>query len=184
VADGGIDIKVSSQAFTDLAAKLKGPASKTLRANLQKQIRLATAPVLADLKQAAMDISTKADSPTRTSLGSGNTARAMHAGSRKIQSKRDHGLRATIARAIQLKITLNGPRTGVRLRVDTTQLPAEQGKLPGYLDSGQGWRHPIFGTDVWVTQKGKPWWGVTIDKHVDEIRQRISAAVKDTTDQL
>lgn len=182
--DPAIDVRIAGGAkFRELSKQLKGPAGKELRASLNKGIRAAAKPAVDDLKAAVMAIDSKVTG--KSGASSGEVARAQHAGSGKVQRKRSHGLRATIARSIQVKITASGPRAGVRIRIDGSKLPEDQQKLPKALDSAKGWRHPVFGNkNVWVTQKGKPWWAVTINKHEDEMRSRILAAMKETADKL
>lgn len=183
MADPPIDVKIQlGKGFADLNKKLKG-AEKSLRTELNKAIRDSTKPAVADLKAAVMAIDSKVTG--KSGVGSGEVSRAIHAGSGKIQRKRSHGLRATIARSIQTKITTSGSRTGVRIRIDGTKLPADQQKLPKALDSANGWRHPVFGNkSVWVTQKGQPWWAVTVNKHRDDIRAKIRAAIDSTVSKL
>lgn len=184
MASSGIDLRITGgESFAALSKRLKGPAQKTLRLEMNKAIREAAKPMVADLKAAVMAVDSKVDG--KAGLGSAEVARAMHAGSRKVEAKKSHGLRATIARSIQLKITASGPRTGVRIRVDGTKLPEDERKLPMDLDNPKGWRHPVFGNrDKWVTQHGRPWWDVTILKHKETVRSRILDAMKSTADKI
>jgi hypothetical protein len=181
-SSGGVDIRiVESRQFAEMAAKLKG-ADRQLRLGLNKAIRTAAVPVVVHLKTEVMSITSKVDGKSGSS--SGETARAQHAGSRKIQAGRSHGLRATIARAIQVKVTSVGPRASVRIRVDASQLPADEKTLPRALDSAKGWRHPVFGHDAWVHQTGKPWWHRTILEHEAQFREAITKAMREVVAKL
>jgi hypothetical protein len=174
--------------------KMRTAANKEIRTELNKAIRLTAVPIVAELKAAVMSIDSHVtgngtsgpgrDSSGRfistrrlISSGGGEAARAQHAGSGKSQANRNHGLRATIARAIQVKITYAGNRVGVRLRVDGTKLAPDQRTLPMALDKPK-FRHPVFGQDVWVDQTGKArWWQDTVYKHAPEIRAEMIAAM-------
>jgi hypothetical protein len=207
VADSPIELKFTiGKDFAELSKRLR-TADKTLRKELNKQIRDATKPVVADLKSAVMAIDSRVDNSGvgKTRVGGGGAlARAAKAfdatkASRSVGEARAkglaksvedtragrHGLRATIARAIQTKITTSGFRTGVRIRVDGTKLPEDQRTLPQALDAEGGWRHPVFGNrEVWVDQFGKPWFASTIRKHAAAVRAKVAQAVKDTAEKL
>lgn len=158
--------------------KLKG--NKTLRLELAKQIRLEAVPVVAELKAAVMSI----DSKVEGQLAGGAIDRAKAAGSGKSQAKKDHGLRATIARSIGVVVRLTANQPGVRIRVDVSKLPADQKNLPQALNKAK-FRHPVYGEDVWVDQTGKAgWWDRTIDKHRDGFRSACLRAMKATVDKL
>lgn len=92
-----------------------------------------------------------------------------------------HGLRASIARAVHVKIADTGWKVGVRVRVDGTKLPADQKYLPRGLDSVKGWRHPIYGTDKWAQQYGNPpgWFTSTAKAHRPMAERRMKALVAD-----
>jgi hypothetical protein len=170
VASNPVDFTVQSKQFTELSKRLKS-SSKELRKELNKEIRAAAKPAVDDVKAAVLAINSKVSGAS--GLNSGETARAVHAGSGKIQRSRSHGLRATIARAVQLKITTNG----VRIVVDSSKLPEGQKNLAKALDNPKGWRHPTFGHEPWVTQTGDHYFEPNIEKRKDDIRSRITAAM-------
>lgn len=179
-SSASIDIKLTGgNQFKELSKKLKDPVRKDLRENLLKQIRTAARPLVDDARVRVLAIQSHTDASGHAGINSGVVARTAHAGSRG-GAARDHGLRATIARAIQLKVRTTGNTPGVSIRVDTTKLPADQRKLPRALDSAKGWRHPVFGHDTWVTQHGQPWWTPTFEHRADEVRARIIVAMRET----
>jgi hypothetical protein len=57
-----------------------------------------------------------------------------------------------------VKITYNGDRQGVRIRVNPTRLGRSGAKLPGLIDGGY-WRHPVYGHRArWAGQTGRKDW--------------------------
>lgn len=162
--------------FTQAARQLRG-AAKDVRKELNKAIRTSTQPAVQDLKRAVMAVDSKARS------GGGTRQREGHAASRSRSGRPgrgSHGLRASIARALQTKITYSGYRTGVRIRVDSARLPADQTTLPKAINRGNV-RHPVWGNrDEWVPQTFTPakWFDRTMLVHGRRIRQELDAAAK------
>lgn len=92
----------------------------------------------------------------------------------------DRGLRQKIAAGIRVRTRLTGKRVGVRItvsKVDGTNLPRRINK--GY------WRHPVFGTDRWVVQSGKPgWFDSAIQAHARQVRRGVQRAMKRTAERI
>lgn len=162
--------------FTRAAQHLRG-APKEIRQELSKAIRTSTQPAVKDLRQAVMAVDSKARA------GGGTRQREGHAASRSTSGRPgrgSHGLRASIARAIQTKITYTGYRTGVRIRVDPTRLPEGQKTLPKAINKGKI-RHPVWGNpNRWVTQTFSPsgWFDRTMLRHSARVRRELDAAAK------
>jgi hypothetical protein len=177
MADGGVDVTVTgAEQLQALALKLRAAGQVQLRKELTAGVRAASAPVVPALRTAVLAVDSKVTGVV--SASSGEAARAQHAGGRRIERKKSHGLRATIARAINLKLTISGRSVSVRVRVNAAALPEDQQRLPKHLDDPKGWRHPVFGhRAVWVTQTGRPWWDVTTARLAPGIRTEIQAAV-------
>lgn len=157
----------------DPARKLKEAGSTELRKELTREIRKASAPIVADLKSAIKSL------PITGSQGGGRSARArydlerMHRRDAEKAANRS-GLRDTITRAVKAEQRLGGNTPSVKIPVKDGLLPPDQRKPPKHLDSPQGWRHPVFGNrNVRVSQKGRPWWPVTIKPHAEQVRQDI-----------
>lgn len=173
----GIGVKVANaQAYRQLAKDLRKAGRTDLRKALRKKISEAGKPVLEDVKAAARAIPV-------TSRGGGtrqrrryNVSRATTDRAKQSAERRHAGLRATIAAATKLQITAKG----VRFVVQSSKLPADQQSLPRHLDSEKGWRHPVFGDkNVWVHQKGRPYFGATIKKKAPAFRRAIVEAMEE-----
>lgn len=160
--------------FYAAVAKLKG-APPEIRKRLNAEVRSATKPIEQAAKRAVKDLDSKG------TVSGGNAARGAlnDSKSRKGASKHGTGLRETVARAIQTKITYSGRRTGVRVRVDGTKLPENQRTLPKAMNKGLV-RHPVFGNkNVWVNQKFSPegWFTkATREQGIEAIRKIKQAA--------
>jgi len=180
-----VDIEVrGADQLVDLSQRMRRAGQGEMKRAMNKAIRDAVKPTVKDLKSAVMAIESRAsDTNARVSRSSGTVARAIHAGSRG--AKHGAGLRATIARAIQTKIKISGYTTGLRLVVNSSKLPPGQKKLPAYLDSRRGWRHPVYGNrNKWVEQTGSPWWDATIQPQITRIRNDVLDILKDFAQQL
>ena len=92
-------------------------------------------------------------------------------------------LRATTARATQLRIRTSGPRAGVTVWVNPKRMGPGRANLPAYMEGVrpfQRWRHPVFGdADTWVTQRPRPWFYRTAARYEDDA-QRGAARVIDS----
>jgi len=132
-----------------------------LRREMNKQIRTAANPVVADLRAAAMripdvSVATRADK---------DSFRRMLA-------------RATRSSTLQ---------SGVRLLVDGRRMPPGMAGMIFAVERPQGWRHPVFGSGersrsewVWVHQAGHPWFFPTAHRHEHDFRDAVMDAVADT----
>ena len=81
------------------------------------------------------------------------------------------GISGRIAGATKLSIT----QGGVRIRVATGAL-GNASQLPGYIDAGTTWRHPVMGnTKVWVSQRAARdgWFTKTGLKHHPRLRREV-----------
>lgn len=177
-------------AYRDLAKRLRKAGKKDLKAKLRKQITEAGRPVLDEVKAAVRDL------PVTSRGGGGkrrqqfNAFRAEEAARRAGKDtgaaigrglRKAHGLRASIASATKLQITAKG----VRFVVQSAALPPSQRTLPRHLDSAKGWRHPVFGDrEVWVEQKGRPYFGATIKKRAPAFRRAIVQAMNEISNEL
>lgn len=150
--------------FGILAANLKGPAHKQMRKELSKAIREAVKPAVADIKAKVRTLPvTTTSSGTHAARARGNSRRA------------ERGLRAAIAAGVYIKVNYGNP--DVRIVVQAA-LPADQAKLPKYLNTEKGWRHPVFGNrKVWVRQVGRPYFEPPILARQPAIREGIIAAL-------
>lgn len=156
-----------AQKLKRLSKELRG-APKELRRELRREIKQAGKPVVTDVRRAA-----RAVNVTSTK---GGTARP----------DKSTGLRDAVARATGLSITSRG----IRIKISSKRLAKTHApNLAKYLDFApfgkfRRWRHPVFGKDVWVQQKGQPFFYVTIRKHTKHFRNACFRAMDRTADRL
>lgn len=177
-----VDIRITgAEQLARLSRELK-EVDKKLPAKLRKAIRDGSKPAVAATKQAILAL------PVKGVRGGGGTSRAFHhfersktkdEDRRRLHAQRRSGLRKTIAAAIKVQIKTGSKTAAVRIVVDEKQLPADQRTLPRHLDSAKGWRKPTFGHDPWTVQRGGPWFGSTIRRHVAPVRAAILQAMDD-----
>ena len=144
---------VELRANSDVAKALKSlrEATPALRRDFTAAIKKATEPAETALKTAVMGLESKGVA------GGGHAQRAAHSATRSKKGlpTKQTGLRRNIAKGVTRKITSSGYRIGVRIRVDTKYLPADQRKLPKLMNTGKS-RHPAGlrknRGKVWVTQ--------------------------------
>lgn len=157
-----IEITVEQRVFQEVGRRLLAEADgKKLRRDLGKQIRRATLPIVAEAKSNILGM---ADGPART---------------------QGMSLRAAIARDIKVQTRYTGRSAGARIRVTKKRMPRGFRNAPKRLNSGKGWRHPVFGSDTWVRQSGRPgWFDNATRKHHAEVRRAVLRAMKQAVDRI
>lgn len=186
------------QDFKDLARRLReaGSGGRKLRRDLTKRLNAALEPIVKDVQRAVRTIEVTgshgggAKSRSRF-IEAAEMRRLAKAAAKGKQARRRRGpvlstgLRESIARGVRARVQYSGFRYGAQIIAHTSQLPQSQRNLPRYLDSPKGWRHPVFGNrEVWVGEKGRPWFAVTISRHVNQLRREIVAEINQTLKQL
>ena len=172
---------VTSGQWRAFANRLKkAEQGKTLRRALTKRLRGEMAPAVRDVQASIRDLH------VRASRGGGTAARRRHYQEARPRGRvTAHGLRASIARGVKSRVKYSGIIVGARIAVDASALPADQRKLPKYLDRPRGWRHPVFGNpEAWVTQYGAPWFKPPIQRRLPAIRKAVAEAVADTLKEI
>lgn len=165
----------ASRSFQTFARKMR-EADKSIRLETSKAIRVAVVPIVVELKADILAINSKVEG--RSSSSSGEAARAAHAGSSKRQGRASHGLRAIVARAVQVRIVYAAGREVVQVRIDSSQLPPGQRNLPKAL-TARKWRHPTWGHEPWVYQVGSPgYWPRPFFRHAPAVRESILEAMR------
>lgn len=201
------DVRITgAEQLATLSKRLKaaGLVGKKLRKELLKAVRAGAKPALADTRAAVKSI------PVTGARGGGRKQRerrkfrqaygdfiekteedeldsaAIAAQRERIRarSKRGTGLRDSVARSLRLVVKTGSRSTLVRIEVDASKMPEDQRTLPRHLDSAKGWRHPTFGHDPWVSQKGRPWFEVTIRKHAPAVQAHIVKAMDDIANKI
>lgn len=155
-----------AQRLKRLSKDLRG-ADKALRRQLRTEIKSAARPVIADVRQAALNVD--------VSSSQGGTARP----------DKSTGLRRAVARATGLSMTTRG----IRIRVSSKRLARTHNpRLAKYLDASpfgkyRRWRHPVFGNwdvpEPARQQKGEPFFFVTIRRHTKDFRRACDKAMDD-----
>jgi len=164
-----VSMEIDARDFVAISRALKAEKPH-LRKELFKKIREAARPVVLDLRQAINAVDSQAEGSGGVGLGAAQRAAYMvgkRGGSKygadlltyATRESGRAGLRASIARSVRIVIKDSGyaDQMGVRVKCDTSMLPADQRKLPRYIDRGQ-WRHPVYGHNAWVTQTTTPNW--------------------------
>jgi hypothetical protein len=152
--------------FRDVVRALRRTAAgKELQRAMNKEIRDAAKPVVAELRAAAMTI----PDVSLARRGDGDSLRRMLA-------------RATRAQTLQ---------SGVRLMVDKRKMPAGTESMVFAIERPQGWRHPVFGGGertraewAWVQQAGHPWFRPTVRRHERTFQRAVLNAMTRVIQQL
>lgn len=173
LGDGGLDVEIRSGAdLAEVARRLREASNgKELRKRLLAEMRVATRPVVGDVRASVMAVQSRG---VRGGGGAGRGASWSATHRRQVATR---GLRRSIAAGVQLRTRLDGDRAGIRVRVDKSRLPGSERNLPRYLNSPKGWRHPLFGGDIWVRQTGQPWFVGPIRRRGAEVRAGVEKAV-------
>lgn len=94
-------------------------------------------------------------------------------------------LRSAVAGNVVTDIRLGASGGGARIRVRRTGLPRGFANAPKRLNGRSGWRHPVFGPDVWVRQIGKPgWFDDTLRALRPKLRQSAQKALQSRADRI
>lgn len=87
-------------------------------------------------------------------------------------------LRTTVLSKLKAETRLTGRSTGARLRIRKKGMPRGFANAPKRLNSKSGWRHRVFGSDVWVEQRGEPdYFDRPTTQHKAEYRAAVLAAM-------
>lgn len=158
--------------FKRLSRELKAAGEGDLKRQLNREIRKAGKPVVADVQRAVRNV--------RVSSSKGGHA----------APDTSTGLRRRVAAATKLEVQ----QRGIRIKVAGKKVDPEYGRrLSKYLDAlpygkFKRWRHPVFGRwDVPESarqQKGSPYFAKTIRKHTRDFRKAILAAMDDVENKI
>lgn len=153
-------------------------ADRSVKTELARGLRAAAKPVVSEIRA-------EVKGPGGGSRGAGARARAAYRLS-KSKSKRASaaasaekrsGLRATIAAAVGSSVSTGPDRTNVVFKMKSSQLPPSQRTLGKRWNKPQGWRHPVYGHDVWVQQLGRPYFDKVITANTDVLEAGVRAAM-------
>jgi hypothetical protein len=88
-----------------------------------------------------------------------------------------------MARSVTVKVRTSGKRAGVALFMNPRRMADGTKSLPAYFEATPRYerlRHPVFGTDVWVTQRPHPYFTRTV-RAADRQLLRAADAIIDRT---
>ena len=166
VGKRAVDLDVDAKQFYEVLTQAR-LFDKKLYSGLRKQLRTAG-------NDAAKDVRAEV---------------VKEPGSTPVQFHR--GLRANLAGGIkvQIKASESARQVGVFI-ASTGKSPASKQLKRGY-DKPGGWRHPVFQrsaggprTTVWVTQKGRPYFGSVIARKEAVISASVEAALDSAVDAI
>lgn len=176
----GIDLRIEgANEIERVARALKAEGGTKLRREFGKALQKEGKPAVAEARRNVMALDVKG------ARGGGGSSRVSHGTRVRFSTDSEgeevvktslgrSGLRDVIARATRMEIKWTGRSVGVRIFTDGRKLPADQRSLPRHMNKGS-WRHPVFGTDAWVTQTASPagWFDRAMDKHKDDMRRAM-----------
>lgn len=152
----------STREMKQVARRLARASDGRVGTNARRRLVRAARPVVKEVKTAALAVEVESSQ--------GGTARPDNS----------TNLRARVAAAVDSAATPGG----VTLFVAGYKIAVNGSRLAQYLDSEDlpRWRHPVFGrrTSAWETQKGQPFFYVTIRA----AEPRFAAAVEAAVDKL
>ncbi|WP_433232407.1 hypothetical protein ACQP2H_10545 [Micromonospora sp. CA-248260] len=128
-----IELSTDQKALQALGKALKQEADgKKLRRDLAREMRQALEPAKAEVRSSLM---------------------SMQSGGLPVDGP---PLRTTVLKGLKAEARLSGRSTGARLRIKRTPGVRGFANAPKRLNRANGWRHKVFGRDVWVQQEGQP----------------------------
>jgi len=168
-SNGGDDFKALGKKFRAAGkggAAIRKATTKTIQGHLKR--------IVDEQKREAETM------PIKGVKGHGSRRReAFHKAHSKRARRGGYGLRSSVARAIKSRVSYSGFKLGASIRVDSRTLPQSQRKLPRYLNSPKGWRHPVWAhRDRWVRQiSGVAYFDKPIERNRDRVRRDVAATV-------
>jgi hypothetical protein len=98
------------------------------------------------------------------------------------RSRQSAGVKISIPSGRESK---DGTVTGEGVRITTTDAKLPDSKSPmvkAYM--ARSFRHPVFGTDKYVSQRGKDWFFGPILKDADQFESAVARAVQAALDEI
>lgn len=93
------------------------------------------------------------------------------------------GVQAGISRGLRTSVATGKRTQGVRLTGTAAQIP--EGHKPMLrLYNKASFRHPVFGTDTWVSQAGRPYFGSVIHRHENEMLESVWQALEEALEKM
>jgi hypothetical protein len=184
--------------FRRAAAALAG-ADRVVMSEVGKSMRAVARPIVNQIRAEVK--SSKGESPKGVHAseverqlhvlgrvrGSGEGGRFTERQARSVAKKLEkaRSLRESIAGASGSAVSAGARKVELAFKVRASQLPASQRKLPRRWDQENGWRHPVFGNrNVWVTQRGHPYFRKTIFRSRDEVTSGVVTAMSTAAERI
>ncbi|WP_242890279.1 hypothetical protein [Actinomadura litoris] len=85
-------------------------------------------------------------------------------------------LRRSVATATVSTVRTVAKDPRVSVRIDPSRMPEGQANLPAYMNAErrfERWRHPVFGTRKYVTQRATPWFYATARPLEESLQRRM-----------
>ncbi len=152
---GTITITIRDEDVKNLIRVMR-VAGRDLRRQMGREIRTVAKPVIDDMRSTVSGMSLPATGGAEPYTGPTGGG----------------GITGRIAAATRVSIT----QGGVRIRVSTGSL-GNASKLPGYIDAGTTWRHPVMGNrKAWVSQSASEpgWFSRTGIEHHPQIKRQVT----------
>lgn len=93
------------------------------------------------------------------------------------------GARAALIRGTTSRVSFSRRAAGVKIVTSGARLPpGHEGFLKAYNKGS--FRHPVFGTDHWVEQHGRPYFGRAIEETRVPIQHEVGKALDDAVLQI
>lgn len=86
------------------------------------------------------------------------------------------GTRQAIARGVRVQIVTGQRANGVRIVSTGAGLPANRKPIVKAYNT-RWFRHRVYGTDTWASQRGRPYFGSVIAAHREQVRRSVIRAV-------
>lgn len=161
---------VGGDELRKLAKDLKAAGRGDLRKDMTKRLRTSVQPIVPEMRR-----------KIKALPGAGGTDKR----SKKAKEQRPRGLHDSTARGVQAKVSVAGPKVGVRIRIDPRLFPDGQKNLPRYLNGSlPRWRHETYGHEPWVTQDSHEYFEPTILPHRARVEAEVIKVLDDVRDQL
>lgn len=95
-------------------------------------------------------------------------------------------LRSAVASQMKAEARLSGRSTGARLRVRRKGMPRSFRNAPKALNNPSGWRHQVYGRDVWVQQVAVPteWFDRATRQGHDRDREAVLQVMEDMAERI
>ena len=155
VGNRAVDVSVDAKQFYEVVTQAR-LFDKKLYTGLRKELRAAGAEAVKDVKAEVVK------EPLQGRV------------------RFNRGLRSNLAAGIKIQIKASESSRQVGVFIASTGKSAASKTLKRKYDNPKGWRHPVWqrGADpVWVTQKGRPYFGSVISRKEPVVSAAVEAAL-------